>query len=75
MALRKKENNLKGECSFLFWGMSELTEQIIAKLQDKAIPEKAAFFPRFFRLDRENMAKAISFSESLFLSSERWLRW
>lgn len=49
MALRKKENNLKGECSFLFWGMSELTEQIIAKLQDKAIPEKAAFFPRFFK--------------------------
>ncbi|MFC3879511.1 DNA alkylation repair protein [Algoriphagus namhaensis] len=29
--------------------MSELTEQIIAKLQDKAIPEKATFFPKFFK--------------------------
>lgn len=29
--------------------MSQLTEQIIAKLKDKAIPEKAAFFPRFFK--------------------------
>jgi len=29
--------------------MSELTEQIIAKLKDKAIPEKAAFFPKFFK--------------------------
>ncbi len=29
--------------------MSELTEQIIAKLQDKAIPEKAEFYPNFFK--------------------------
>jgi 3-methyladenine DNA glycosylase AlkD len=29
--------------------MSELTEQIIEALKDKAIPEKAAFFPRFFK--------------------------
>jgi 3-methyladenine DNA glycosylase AlkD len=29
--------------------MSLLTEQIIESLRDKAIPEKAAFFPRFFK--------------------------
>ncbi|MDN3205208.1 DNA alkylation repair protein [Algoriphagus sediminis] len=29
--------------------MSELTDQMIAKLQDRAIPEKAAFFPKFFK--------------------------
>lgn len=29
--------------------MSLLTEQIKAALEDKAIPEKAAFFPRFFK--------------------------
>lgn len=29
--------------------MSELTEQIILALKEKAIPEKAAFFPRFFK--------------------------
>lgn len=29
--------------------MSELTEQVKAVLADKAIPEKAAFFPRFFK--------------------------
>lgn len=34
---------------FLLLSMSLLTEQIIASLADKAIPEKAAFFPRFFK--------------------------
>ncbi|UZD21973.1 DNA alkylation repair protein [Algoriphagus halophytocola] len=29
--------------------MSELTEQVKAALADKSIPEKAAFFPRFFK--------------------------
>lgn len=29
--------------------MSALTEQIIEALKDKAVPEKAAFFPRFFK--------------------------
>lgn len=29
--------------------MSDLTEQIIATLRDKSIPEKAAFFPSFFK--------------------------
>ena len=29
--------------------MSLLTEQIIESLRDKAVPEKAAFFPRFFK--------------------------
>jgi 3-methyladenine DNA glycosylase AlkD len=29
--------------------MSDLTEQIIEALKDKAIPEKALFFPRFFK--------------------------
>ncbi len=29
--------------------MTQLVEQIKAALQDKAIPEKAAFFPRFFK--------------------------
>ncbi|SDC74137.1 DNA alkylation repair enzyme [Algoriphagus faecimaris] len=29
--------------------MSELTEQIILTLKEKAIPEKAAFFPKFFK--------------------------
>ncbi|MCS5491491.1 DNA alkylation repair protein [Algoriphagus limi] len=29
--------------------MSELTEQIIEALKDKSIPEKAAFFPKFFK--------------------------
>ena len=29
--------------------MSGLTEQIIEALKDKAIPEKALFFPRFFK--------------------------
>ncbi len=29
--------------------MSELTDQLIASLQDKSIPEKAAFLPKFFK--------------------------
>lgn len=29
--------------------MSQLTEQIIESLKDRAIPEKAAFFPKFFK--------------------------
>ena len=33
----------------LFTVMSELTEQITLALNEKAIPEKAAFFPKFFK--------------------------
>ena len=37
------------EYPFLILGMTELCSQIKFALQEKAIPEKAAFFPRFFK--------------------------
>ncbi|WP_373400450.1 hypothetical protein V8V91_13000 [Algoriphagus halophilus] len=40
--------------------MTLLVEQIKAALEDKAIPEKAAFFRDFSNLDLVNMGKEIN---------------